>query len=1425
MKSSVCSLLVVLVALASAVPVWAQAPAGVVEGTGTHFEIVDSEYLNITLDSSEPVTVLLESVPNAVTLHIEAAEGDEAAQLTLSGFEPETEYHLYQDDYHNHTPFTTDASGSYSYLQDLTSPHLVMIQPYPSTIFLTNAGWSKTGIGTWDAATKTATLTTNVTETIQIDDSGITLDGSGHTSSTITLTRGVFLKANVSGVTVRNLTITGFTYGIDMGNNVSTLMLSGNLISNCTKGIVLFKCSNSVITANTVSSCSIGIDVQTDRNAVGNTIYQNSFLGNTTQASVSGNGAVFAFNLPAPAGGNYWSNWTSPDSNHDGFVDNPFVFTGGQDNLPWATQFGWDEIAPTTTLSLTGTVGNDDWYTSAVTATLAATDNAGGSGVHSTESRLNSGAWTPYAGPFAINSDGSHVLYYRSTDNAGNVEGDQSQPVKVDQTPPLISAQVAPAPNGNGWNNTDVTVTFNVIDAASGVDAGSVTPPVLLTLEGASQLVSGSASDIAGNDATAQIAVNIDKTPPTISGAPTTLPNAAGWYNHNVIVHFTASDALSGPPTGAEDATVSTEGMNQSVTGTATDRADNSASYTVSGINIDKTPPVTAINLAGIGGGGWYRSEVTVSLNATDDLAGVASVEYQLDGGAWLPYTGFFSVAGEGAHTILYRSTDLAGNIEAAQSEGGAISIDLTPPTTAADFAGTMGDNSWYRSAVTVTLNATDNTGGSGVSSTEYALDGGAWTPYSASFSIDSEGTHQLRCRSTDLAGNVETYQTWTIKTDWTPPTIEGQRTPAANAYGWNNSDVTVHFVVSDAVSGIDGVGPADVIVSDEGSAQSVTREVNDIAGNTASATVSNINIDKTAPTIEGSRTPDANAHGWNNTDVTVSFIGSDSLSGVASVTPDVVLSSEGAGQSVEGTVTDKAGNSANYTVTGINIDKTPPIITSTRVPEANAYGWNNTDVTVTFEATDALSGVDQEPSPVTLTEEGADQSAPASATDLAGNTTSITVTGINIDKTAPAIEGSRTPLGNAYGWNNTDVTVTFTGSDALSGVASLTPDTTLSTDGANQSVTGTITDKAGNSASYTVSGINIDKTAPTIVGSRTPGANSYGWNNTDVTVSFVVSDALAGLDGPAPADVIVSTEGSGQSVTRSVSDLAGNTASATVSDINIDKTAPVIDGEATTPPNANGWYKEDVTIHFEGSDSLSGVASITPDMIITTEGANQWVVGNIVDKAGNTGTYTLTGINIDKTPPVITLTVPADGGSYLLHAAVIVNWSATDSISAIETASGTTPSGALLDTADPGDHSFSVSACDLAGNTAEKSAVYHVRYLYSGVLPPVNLDGRSVFKLGSTIPVKIQLRDAAGANVTNAQVTLSVAKLSNGVWGDELEAVSTSAATTGNLFRYDVSGSLYIFNLSTKPLSTGTWQMRIMMDDGSLDVIQFSLR
>ncbi len=83
-------------------------------------------------------------------------------------------------------------------------------------------------------------------------------------------------------------------------------------------------------------------------------------------------------------------------------------------------------------------------------------------------------------------------------------------------------------------------------------------------------------------------------------------------------------------------------------------------------------------------------------------------------------------------------------------------------------------------------------------------------------------------------------------------------------------------------------------------------------------------------------------------------------------------------------------------------IDTAPPTIVATVSPGANAAGWNNTPVTISFECADA-SAVASCPQPVSVTQQGAGQLVTVTAEDALGQQSSLTVT-INIDSVAPVV-------------------------------------------------------------------------------------------------------------------------------------------------------------------------------------------------------------------------------------------------------------------------------------------------------------------------------------------------------------------------------------------------------------------------------------
>ncbi len=94
-----------------------------------------------------------------------------------------------------------------------------------------------------------------------------------------------------------------------------------------------------------------------------------------------------------------------------------------------------DTLPPVTQISLSGTQGQHDWYTSPVTISLNAQDEE--SGIKKTEYSLDDGhSWIAYAAPFTLTNEGKTLLQYRSTDQAGNQEVTHTDLIQIDMTPP-----------------------------------------------------------------------------------------------------------------------------------------------------------------------------------------------------------------------------------------------------------------------------------------------------------------------------------------------------------------------------------------------------------------------------------------------------------------------------------------------------------------------------------------------------------------------------------------------------------------------------------------------------------------------------------------------------------------------------------------------------------------------------------------------------------------------------------------------------------------------------------------------------------------------------------------------------------------------------------------------------------------------------
>ncbi|GGP77316.1 plastocyanin [Streptomyces calvus] len=271
----------------------------------------------------------------------------------------------------------------------------------------------------------------------------------------------------------------------------------------------------------------------------------------------------------------------------------------------------------------------------------------------------------------------------------------------------------------------------------------------------------------------------------------------------------------------------------------------------------DTTPPEATAKVNGTQNSeGQYVGSASVTLEATDAGSGVDRIEYAIGAdGAWQPYTAPVVVDQVGTHTVRYRALDKAGNVSDTESVEFTVvappSDDTTAPETSATVDGEKNADGAYIDMATVTVTASDT--GSGVNTIEYALGAdGAWQPYTGPVMVHEVGTHTVRYRATDKAGNAAAEKSveFTVVAappqDTTPPatgvTVEGTR----NSDGAYVGDATVTVSADDGHggSGVAGIeysldgGPylayTEPVVVDRAGRHTVTYRATDRAGNTS---------------------------------------------------------------------------------------------------------------------------------------------------------------------------------------------------------------------------------------------------------------------------------------------------------------------------------------------------------------------------------------------------------------------------------------------------------------------------------------------------------------------------------------------------------------------------------------------------------------
>jgi N-acetylneuraminic acid mutarotase len=145
--------------------------------------------------------------------------------------------------------------------------------------------------------------------------------------------------------------------------------------------------------------------------------------------------------------------------------------------------------------------------------------------------------------------------------SSGGISGSAS--VTVDKAAPTTTATPSPAPNGAGWNDTDVTVALHATDDAGGTGVQAITYSLsgaqsgggtfntastsfLIANEGITT-VTYHATDVSGNvEADHTLTIKLDKTAPSVPNLPNLTVPATSTLGAVVNINVSSSDTLSG---------------------------------------------------------------------------------------------------------------------------------------------------------------------------------------------------------------------------------------------------------------------------------------------------------------------------------------------------------------------------------------------------------------------------------------------------------------------------------------------------------------------------------------------------------------------------------------------------------------------------------------------------------------------------------------------------------------------------------------------------------------------------------------------------------------------------------------------------------------------------------------------------------------
>jgi RHS repeat-associated protein len=390
----------------------------------------------------------------------------------------------------------------------------------------------------------------------------------------------------------------------------------------------------------------------------------------------------------------------------------------------------------------------------------------------------------------------------------------------------------------------------------------------------------------------------------------------------------------------------------------------------------------------------------------------------------------------------------------------------------------------------------------------------------------------------------------------------------------------------------------------------------------------------------------------------------------------------------------------------------------------------------------------------------------------------------VKLDQSKPALVAALDPSANTAGWNNSDTTITYTATDNVSGIKSVTAPVTVSSEGANQTYQGTAVDIAGNTTNVSVT-VNLDKTLP-VISDLQPAASTTVTTKKPL-ISAVLSDSLSGIDSATlgltldgktvvgtydattgKVTYIPSTDLSVGSHTFSVTgtDLAGNKATVAGSTFTVKGVVPVTSHNYLYDGK---WVNQPVTINLTAKGESTEITTYykidngttqTGQTISVSEDGIHAVTFWSVDSYGNTETAKSLSVKLDQTLPTVSSLYPADAALLTdtkptLSAVLSDNLSGINADSITLTLDGATITGTYDATTGKvihtpsaglsfGSHTFTVAVADPAGNQAAVGSAFTIQDTAPVTSHDYTHDGEWVNQ-----PVTINLTVTGGTGVT----------------------------------------------------------------------------